>query len=153
MLVRFWFTMNANPYQRDLVTCLCLYKTNLHWYRFLFLCFDFVFILGPPYQTFNFLTVKLLMFSVSPSTYCVMHSEKHALYFNKFQSRVYSILGPLFRLPLLAKRCTGVEVTIFQWFTASKSTLKSLKYIWWILMEQFSTGFKIMRLLWVNAKL
>ena len=36
--------------------------------------------------------------------------KKYALYLGKFWSRVWSVPGPLFRLPLIAKRCTGDEV-------------------------------------------
>ena len=44
---------------------------------------------------------------VTPSTYSVIYSEKHALYLSKFWSRVWSVPGSLFRLPLIAKRCAG----------------------------------------------
>ena len=53
------------------------------------------------------------MFSVSPPTYFVIYSEKYALYLGKFWSRVWSVPGPPFRLPLIAKRCAGDEVEKF----------------------------------------
>ena len=36
MFFHFWLTMNASPYhQRDIILCLCWFKTNLRWYSFL----------------------------------------------------------------------------------------------------------------------
>ena len=41
-----WSTMNASAYhQSDITLCLCSKKTNLHWHRFLLICFYYVFIL------------------------------------------------------------------------------------------------------------
>ena len=63
----------------------------------------------------------LLTFLVLPSTYSVIYFEKYALYFGKFQSRVWSVPGSLFRLPLIAKRCTGDEVEVLKNFLLASS--------------------------------
>ena len=52
--------------------------------------------------------VRVLIFSVTPSTYSVICPEKYALYLGKFESHIWSP-GPLFRLPLIGKRCAGDE--------------------------------------------
>ena len=46
-MLYFWFTMTASAYhQSDTTLCLCSNKTNLHWYRFLIICFYYNFILA-----------------------------------------------------------------------------------------------------------
>ena len=56
--------------------------------------------------------VKLLIFSVSPSKYFVIYSEKNAPFLDKFSSRVWSAPGPLFCLSLIAKSCVGDKVAL-----------------------------------------
>ena len=41
---------------------------------------------------------------------------KYALYLGKFESRVWSVPGLLFNLPLIAKKCAGKEVVKFKFF-------------------------------------
>ena len=52
------------------------------------------------------------MFSVSPPKYSVIYSLKYALYLGKFWSRVWIVPGSLFRLPLIAKRCSEDEADV-----------------------------------------
>ena len=59
------------------------------------------------------------MFSVSPLTYFVIYSKKYALSLGKFWWRVWSVSGPLFRLPLITQRCAGNEVETNQGSTIS----------------------------------
>ena len=56
--------------------------------------------------------VKLLIFSVSPSQYFVIYSEKNAPFLGKFSSRVWSAPGPLFCLSLIAKSCAGGKISL-----------------------------------------
>ena len=56
--------------------------------------------------------VKLLIFSVSPSKYFVIYSEKNAPFLGKFSSRVWSAPGPLFCLSLIAKSCAGGKIAL-----------------------------------------
>ena len=54
--------------------------------------------------------MMVLIFLVTLSTCSVIYSQKYALYLGNFLSGVSSVPGPLFRLPLLVKRCAGDEV-------------------------------------------
>ena len=56
--------------------------------------------------------VKLLIFSVSPSKYFVIYSQKNALFLGTFSSRVWSAPVPLFCLSLIAKSCAGDKVAL-----------------------------------------
>ena len=58
--------------------------SNLRLYRFLLICFYFIFIRGPTYPWSKLIAVKVLMLSVSRTIYSVTYSEKYALYLRKF---------------------------------------------------------------------
>ena len=102
MFLHFKYIMTAYPSnQNNIVICFCPYKLMLNYIAF---CSYVLICFYPWSYILNVRTSStvLLIFSVLSSTYCVIYSEKCAIY-----------LG-LFCLPLIAKRCTGVEVDIFK---------------------------------------
>ena len=102
--------------------------TNLRLYCFL-LCFYFVFVLRSTHQMSKLLAVKVLKFSISLSTYSIIYSEKYPLYLGKLYSRVWSVPGPLFRFPLIAKRYAWDEVVLIIYVLLGFAIVKYFLYL------------------------
>ena len=65
--------------------------------------------------------VDELIFWVTPSTYSAIYSEKQSLYLIKLWSLVWSVPGPRFPLPVMAKRCAGDKVSYYLFFKYAKN--------------------------------
>ena len=79
------FTVQILAHETDIIKYLYLpFAICLCLYHFLLICFYFVFILGPIYYPSRYIAMKVLVFSVSSSTYSVYYSEKDVLHLGKF---------------------------------------------------------------------
>ena len=96
LFFHFWFTMNVSQYQRD--TIICLYA----WLR-TYASAHVFFILSPTYWMSKLLAVKVLIFSVSPSTYFVIYSEKMSSIWANF-NRVFEVFQGLLNSALQVMR-------------------------------------------------
>ena len=78
--------------------------------------------------------------------------KKYALYLDKFWSRVWNVPGPLFRLPLIVKRCPGtrfiyiyiLNIIYITWYNLATATVASIDDV----EDDFATDIWIE---WING--
>ena len=111
-----------------MATNMRLYCFPLCFYLFIYLFIYFVLRLA--HQMSKLQAVKAFKFSISLSTCSIIYSEKYALYLGKlYFKRVWCVPGPLFRFPLVAKRCAWDEVTLVIYVLLGFATVKYFFYL------------------------
>ena len=116
LFFHFWFTMNVSQYQRDTIICLYAWLRTCAYIAF---C-PYVFY-PRPYMS-KLLAVKVLIFSVSPSTYFVIYSEKMSSIWANF-NRVFEVFQGLLNSALQVMRHNAPIQSDCKIFTQ--------QYLWW----------------------